>query len=139
MVELKKKKIMFKGKNVYYKTLPSLAKKLKISKQEAKQLVEDINSGNTNKYIEKDGNIGRYNISTDKPLFLKDFGVKRLTNKQLLNNQGVSRNRRSNPLSSHLRAADSGRSTKAAPALVIPTSSGGLNSSSMVRGLEDSN
>lgn len=89
MVELKKKKIMFKGKNVYYKTLPSLAKKLKISKQEAKQLVEDINSGNTNKYIEKDGNIGRYNISTDKPLFLKDFGVKRLTNKQLLNNQGV--------------------------------------------------
>ena len=89
MVELKKKKIMFKGKNVYYKTLPSLAKKLKISKQEAKQLVEDINNNNTTIYIEKDGNVGKYDYSKEKPLLLKDFGIKKIRASNLVRTQGV--------------------------------------------------
>ena len=86
--ELPKKKILYKGKNVYYKTIPSLANKLKITKEQAKQLVLDINSGNTIKYFEKDGNIGKYDITT-KPLFLRDFGIKKLTNKSLLSNKTI--------------------------------------------------
>ena len=86
--QLPKKKILYKGKNVYYKTIPSLANKLKITKEQAKQLVLDINSGNTIKYFEKDGNIGKYDITT-KPLFLRDFGIKKLTNKSLLTEKTI--------------------------------------------------
>ena len=83
-----KKKIVFKGKNVYYKTIPSLAKKLKIDKETAKQLVEDFKSGNTFKYIENEGDIIKYDYTT-KPLFLRDFGIKKVENKYLLNDKKI--------------------------------------------------
>ena len=86
--QMPKKKILYKGKNVYYKTIPSLANKLKITKEQAKQLILDISSGNTMKYFEKDGNIGKYDITT-KPLLLRDFGIKKLTNKSLLTDKTI--------------------------------------------------
>lgn len=82
---LKKKMIKYKGKNVYYKTIPSLANKLKIDKETAKELVEDYKIGNTFKYFEKDGDIIKYDF-TKKPLFLRDFGIKKVENNKLLNN-----------------------------------------------------
>ena len=83
-----KKKIVFKGKNVYYKTIPALAKKLKIDKPTAKKLVEDFKSGNTFKYLENDGDIIKYDYRT-KPLFLRDFGIKKVENKYLLNDKKI--------------------------------------------------
>lgn len=82
---IKKKMIKYKGKNVYYKTIPSLANKLKIDKETAKELVEDYKNGDTFKYLEKDGDIIIYDF-TKKPLFLRDFGIKKVENNKLLNN-----------------------------------------------------
>jgi len=79
----KKKMIKYKGKNVYYKNIPALANKLKIDKDTARNLVSDYLSNDTIKYLEKDGDIIKYDTKT-KPLFLRDFGIKKIENKQLL-------------------------------------------------------
>tara|TARA_B110000046_G_scaffold175802_1_gene200783 strand:+ start:1684 stop:4755 length:3072 start_codon:yes stop_codon:yes gene_type:complete len=85
---IKKKMIKYKGKNLYYTNIPTLAKKLKINKETAKQLVNDYKNGNTIKYIEKDGDIIKYDYTT-KSLFLRDFGIKKIENKKLLNNLSI--------------------------------------------------
>ena len=84
----KKKMIKYKGKNVYYTNIPALAKKLKIDKDTARNLVSDYLNNDTIKYLEKDGDIIKYDTKT-KPLFLRDFGIKKIENKQLLNEGSI--------------------------------------------------
>ena len=80
------KKIQFKGKTIQYKTIVDLSKTLKITRQNAKDLVD---GKNLTKYIlDKQGNIGRYNIKT-KPLLFQDFDIKRVENKKLFGNNNV--------------------------------------------------
>ena len=80
-----KKKIKFKGKNVYYTNVINLSKKLNITKAQAKQLISDIKTGNTTQYIHQtNGNIAKYNIQ-DKPLLFKSFGVNKISNKKFIN------------------------------------------------------
>lgn len=78
-----KKEIEFKGKTIKYIGLPDLKVKLGsgITSDEAKRLIK----GKDNiKYIsDGKGNVSKIDI-TKKPLLLSDFGIKRITNKQLL-------------------------------------------------------
>lgn len=80
-----KKEVEFKGKTIKYVGLPDLKVKLgsNITSDEAKRLIK----GKDNiKYISDDnGNIAKIDI-TKKPLLLSEFGIKRITNKQLLQN-----------------------------------------------------
>tara|TARA_R110002153_G_scaffold185499_1_gene338603 strand:+ start:17332 stop:20343 length:3012 start_codon:yes stop_codon:yes gene_type:complete len=81
-----KKKIIFKGKNVYYYNIPGLAKKLKVSKDEARKLVSDIKKGNTDIYLIKGQNFGKVDITKKiNPLLLQQFGISRLTTKNIVN------------------------------------------------------
>jgi hypothetical protein len=80
-----KKEVEFKGKTIKYVGLPDLKIKLGsgITSDEAKRLIK----GKDNiKYISDDkGNVAKIDI-TKKPLLLSEFGIKRITNKQLLQN-----------------------------------------------------
>tara|TARA_R110000764_G_scaffold43856_1_gene98629 strand:+ start:598 stop:3768 length:3171 start_codon:yes stop_codon:yes gene_type:complete len=81
-----KKKIQFKGKVVSFKDKKELGKKLKLDLSETTQLLGDIKSKKTERYLEINGNIGKYDI-TDKPLIFQDFNIKRLSNKQFISNK----------------------------------------------------
>ena len=84
------KKIKYKGKTVTYKTIVDLSKKLKIPRDTAKSLLKDIKDKNTIKYlINPDGEIAKFDITKKPPLILQEFGIKRLTNKSILQNQEI--------------------------------------------------
>ena len=80
---LKKKKIEFKGKTIQYKDPKDLSKKLKLDLSTTTQLISDIKKKKTTRYLEINGTIGKYDI-TKKPTLLKDFGIKRISNKNFI-------------------------------------------------------
>ena len=66
------------------KNWKELAKKAKITNDQAKQHINSIMKGTNYVYItDKSGNIARQN-TTKKPLILRKFGIKRIANKKLL-------------------------------------------------------
>lgn len=91
--EIKKKKLEYKGDNVYYKTIHDIKKKLNITQQQAKDLKNDYIKNNVERYIVDIDNedVGKFDL-TKKPLLLKDFGIKRINNKSLLTNDKINKN-----------------------------------------------
>ncbi len=84
MVQSKEKTTYLLGKFYKYKTIKELAKKAKITTEQAKQHINSIKKGTNFIYItNKSGNIARQN-TTKKPLILRKFGIKRIANKKLL-------------------------------------------------------
>jgi uncharacterized HAD superfamily protein len=86
-----KKKVEFRGKNISYVGLPDLKVKLGsgITSEEAKNLIK---GKNLTRYITDNmGNVQTIDISK-KPLLLSDFGINRITNKQLLSDSSKIKN-----------------------------------------------
>ena len=80
----KPKTITFKGEDIKYRSIKELSNKLKITETQSKKLIKDYKENNTVRYfIDKDGNVGRQNLK-EKPLIAREFGVVRITNKNLL-------------------------------------------------------
>lgn len=71
----------YRGKVIRYKTLGSLSRKLKISVQEARDLV--LNPNRT-VYLIQGKNIGKVKLS-ENPTLLRTFGVRRIENKKYVN------------------------------------------------------
>tara|TARA_R100001440_G_scaffold16888_1_gene28623 strand:+ start:1415 stop:4276 length:2862 start_codon:yes stop_codon:yes gene_type:complete len=84
----KKKTVEFKGKKVKYTTINNLAKILNVSKEEAKQ----IRNKEKRYIVDDENNIGFYSLADD-PLILRDFGVKRISNKNFVKG-GTTKNLR---------------------------------------------
>jgi hypothetical protein len=85
-----KKKVEFRGKNISYVGLPDLKVKLGgATSEEAKNLIK---GKNLTRYITDNmGNVQTIDISK-KPLLLSDFGINRITNKQLLSDSSKIKN-----------------------------------------------
>jgi hypothetical protein len=78
-----KKKTEFKGKNVTYDTIYTLKNKLKVTKDEAK-LIRDSDKIDLIAVNKLTNEIARINLKKDKPLLLRQFGIKSAKNKDLL-------------------------------------------------------
>jgi hypothetical protein len=97
-INMPKRKVVFKGKNIYYNNIIELTKKIygkrysKGTRQQkanyktqAKEFLEDIRNGNVERYILNDDNeIIKYNIQEKPPLLLRNFGVSRFDNVKYL-------------------------------------------------------
>lgn len=82
------KTLKFKGKNIKYKNIVELSKKLKISREQAKKLQKDFKDNNTTRFLTNNtGDIIKYD-TTKKPLILQEFletqGIQRIRNKRFL-------------------------------------------------------
>ena len=76
MPERPKKKLVFKGKNIYYKTIVDLSKKLKLSKDETRGLLRDYSQGETTRYLIKNNQTVRYDLREKPPALIRDFDIK---------------------------------------------------------------
>jgi len=75
------RQITFRGKNIKYRNSGTLARRLRISVDQANAL---INEQDVNKiFVSSAGDVYKFNIN-DNPLFLQDFGISRLSNRKLL-------------------------------------------------------
>lgn len=74
-------KIIYKGREIKYKSPADLKKKLNISLVDTTRLILDKNR--VKYFYTSSGDLRRFKIS-DNPLFLQNFGIKRITNKGLL-------------------------------------------------------
>lgn len=84
MAKTAEKTFTYLGKKYKYTTPASLGKKLKISSNEAKKLIEKSKRGTMFAYLtDKDGNVARQNLKL-KPLVARNFGIKRIINKTIL-------------------------------------------------------
>lgn len=77
------KEISFRGRKEKYTSLNRLAKRLNISKLDVSKIRDDMKV--TRFLINKEGDVEKINLR--KPLILRDFGIKKITNKQLLKNK----------------------------------------------------
>ncbi len=74
--------ITYRGKEYKYRNVNSLARKLNVTVDRATQL---INNQNLEKiFVSADGELIKFNL-TNNPLFLQEFGIRRLSNKKLSN------------------------------------------------------
>lgn len=75
MAPIPLKTIKYRGRNVQYKTVRDLAKTIKVTVQEAKQIRDDIKKGNTGRVISSPmGRVRKIDIR-DRPLLLRDFNI----------------------------------------------------------------
>lgn len=76
------RQITFQGKNIKYRNIATLARKLNISVDNATRLVNEQDIEKI--FVSENGDLLRFNIS-ENPLFLQDFGVRRVQRKKLFN------------------------------------------------------
>lgn len=75
------RQITYRGKNYKFRNAGTLARKLRITVDQANQL---INNQDVEKiFVSPGGDVFKFNIA-DNPLFLQDFNVRRISNKKLL-------------------------------------------------------
>ena len=75
------KTFQYLGKSYKYTTPASLGKKLKLTTNETKKLLEKSKRGTMFAYLtDKEGNVARQNLKL-KPLVARNFGLKRINNK----------------------------------------------------------
>lgn len=78
------KTFQYLGKSYKYTTPASLGKKLKLTTNETKKLLEKSKRGTMFAYLtDKEGNVARQNLKL-KPLVARNFGLKRINNKTIL-------------------------------------------------------
>jgi hypothetical protein len=85
---MSQKNIKFRGKTITYTSEGQLKKRLNLTQAQTKGLLKDYEKGNFQRYYNKAGDIGRYDLR-EKPLFFQEFGRKRITNKQLLGEEKI--------------------------------------------------
>lgn len=88
--KLKDRQLRFKGNVVKFQTAKELGKKLKLTDLQAIDLLEDYRTNNTNRYIEVNGDIAKYDLR-DKPLVLQDFNIKRTSNQQFIGDKTINK------------------------------------------------
>lgn len=87
--KIEKNVVELKGKEIKYKNIPDLSFKLNITRKQASEL---INENEINKLIlNKNGDIARINIK-QKPLILRQFGIKNVANKKLFMDTNIKQN-----------------------------------------------
>ena len=83
MVKPKAKSFQYLGKTYEYTTPASLGKKLKLTTNETKKLLEKSKRGTMFAYLtDKEGNVARQNLRL-KPLVARNFGIKRINNRTI--------------------------------------------------------
>ena len=83
MAKQTEKTFQYLGKKYKYTTPASLGKKLKLSTNEAKKLIDKSKKGTMFAYLtDKEGNVARQNLKL-KPLVARNFGLKRINNKTI--------------------------------------------------------
>ena len=92
MPERPKKKLVFKGKNIYYKTIVDLSKKLKLSKDETRGLLRDYSQGETTRYLIKNNQTVRYDLREKPPALIRDFDIKSFRNKKFISKNSTIKN-----------------------------------------------
>jgi len=99
----KKKKIIFKGKNIYYKNISELSKKIfgkktyenatkegkKDIKEKTKFLLNDLKEGgNSTRYlVNKDGEVITYDLKKKPPLLFEKFGIKKIRTSKFISKE----------------------------------------------------
>lgn len=75
MAPIPVKTIKYRGRNIQYKTVRDLAKTLKITVPQAKQIRDDIKNNDTSRVISTPGGMVRKIDIRDRPLLLRNFNI----------------------------------------------------------------
>jgi len=73
--------ITYRGKNIRYRNVATLARRLRITVDQANQLINDQDTEKI--FVSSTGDVLKFDVN-DNPLFLQDFNIQKISNKKLL-------------------------------------------------------